>query len=659
MRFVNQGLSLWYATPDAPAPEGAVPAGVEELVTVGLSPPDGSNWVDVHFRVNGGAVDTVPARWFRNDHVRGAQYFTARLPPFEAGDKVEFWVTAACAGRYVPARDVAGTAVMRLRVGESVIDVVAPQPPASMHPSTPQREMAPSSADVGQRQGGAAHLAGSLQTLAERSRHAARGGENQSDALAGTGACRPVGEWPELLLGPMVRRVTRDMVSVFIATSIKCDAHLAVRPGRLKYNEIDDVDFGTISSSAVALDQLGTRLWVGLIQAWLPSDSSPGQLFSYDIKLITPSAEELRLNQLGELGRGADLIRVAVPLGYETDMLPSFVVPPTDVGFLRLAHASCRKPHGGTDAEPDALRILDEVIALSLGISAPMPADDEWPEAPEAPPASNRERPHQLILTGDQIYADDVAPGLLAALTEAAGELLGWSEELPGVVSGVNDFMVWPGWRTRFLDMAGIVDIPAIGDEDFSASHLLRFGEWCAMYLFAWSDALWARTSDQLGVQLPDAGSRLPLAEFTKWFGKIPEKNIPPQFAKWVDVAGLLVEFDEQIAEVWEDTLDQAMRYGATVRIIRRLLANVATYTMFDDHEITDDWFLNRDVTDRLLGVDDSVWIPDLGPRVLRNGLSAYAIFQHWGNVPTDFGSYPGTQRDWRAWGDQLPMPLS
>lgn len=122
MQFVNQGLSLWYATPDAPAPEGAMPAGVEQLVTIGLSPPDGSNRVQVHYRINAGPVNTIPTRWFRNDHARDAQYFTARLPAFEAGDNVEFWATAACAGRYVPAPDAAGTAVTRLRIGKSAID---------------------------------------------------------------------------------------------------------------------------------------------------------------------------------------------------------------------------------------------------------------------------------------------------------------------------------------------------------------------------------------------------------------------------------------------------------------------------------------------------------------------------------------------------------
>lgn len=37
-------------------------------------------------------------------------------------------------------------------------------------------------------------------------------------------------------------------------------------------------------------------------------------------------------------------------------------------------------------------------------------------------------RPHLLLLTGDQIYADDVSPLLLCALHDAANALLGWRE---------------------------------------------------------------------------------------------------------------------------------------------------------------------------------------------------------------------------------------
>jgi hypothetical protein len=49
------------------------------------------------------------------------------------------------------------------------------------------------------------------------------------------------------------------------------------------------------------------------------------------------------------------------------------------------------------------------------------------------------ERPHQLFLTGDQIYADEVADVLLVALTDAGDTLLGWKEELPGDVNPTNN----------------------------------------------------------------------------------------------------------------------------------------------------------------------------------------------------------------------------
>ena len=88
--------------------------------------------------------------------------------------------------------------------------------------------------------------------------------------------------------------------------------------------------------------------------------------------------------------------------------LPSFVLPPSDVIQLRIAHGSCRKPHGYGD---DAFDALDQIIG--------------------ADPANPLRRPHQLFLTGDQIYADDVADVLLYMLRDAATALLGWTEVLP------------------------------------------------------------------------------------------------------------------------------------------------------------------------------------------------------------------------------------
>jgi hypothetical protein len=49
-----------------------------------------------------------------------------------------------------------------------------------------------------------------------------------------------------------------------------------------------------------------------------------------------------------------------------------------------------------------------------------------------------------------------------------------------------------------------------------------------------------------------------------------------------------------------------------------------------DDHDISDDWYLNRDWCNRVLR-------KPLGRRVVQNGLLAYAMFQAWGNTPDQF----------------------
>src|SRR5206468_3967538 len=63
---------------------------------------------------------------------------------------------------------------------------------------------------------------------------------------------------------------------------------------------------------------------------------------------------------------------------------------------------------------------------------------------------------------------------------------------------------------------------------------------------------------------------------------------------------------------------------------VRRALANVPTYTIFDDHEITDDWNMTPTFCHDVYG-------NELGKRVVQNGLLAYALCQHWGNKPEDF----------------------
>ena len=116
----------------------------------------------------------------------------------------------------------------------------------------------------------------------------------------------------------------------------------------------------------------------------------------------------------GELLSSPGILTAAGSLSditYPQYTLPSFALPPQDLHELRILHGSCRKPHGESF---DALAGVDKIIK----------------EALEKEPLK---RPHQLFLTGDQIYADDVADVLLFMLIDAGDTLLGWSEKLPDV----------------------------------------------------------------------------------------------------------------------------------------------------------------------------------------------------------------------------------
>jgi hypothetical protein len=73
-------------------------------------------------------------------------------------------------------------------------------------------------------------------------------------------------------------------------------------------------------------------------------------------------------------------------------------------------------------------------------------------------------------------------------------------------------------------------------------------------------------------------------------------------------------------------------RYYDSLASVRRSLANTAFYTIFDDHEVTDDWYLTRAWAERVLDAP-------LGRRMIANGLAAFALVHAWGNTPANFAS--------------------
>jgi hypothetical protein len=107
MNFTEDGLSLWYGTPDAPAPPDEVARGSRPSLTVGVRPSSPSNTVSVLYRVDGGFLQRASATERRIDYDRDIQYFRAAFPPFVTGRLVEYCPVVGCAGRQAPREETA------------------------------------------------------------------------------------------------------------------------------------------------------------------------------------------------------------------------------------------------------------------------------------------------------------------------------------------------------------------------------------------------------------------------------------------------------------------------------------------------------------------------------------------------------------------------
>jgi hypothetical protein len=204
----------------------------------------------------------------------------------------------------------------------------------------------------------------------------------------------------------MLRHVTRDEVTVFVALKSECTVSLNV------YRDIGLARTMMFTGSRTTV-KLGAHLHVVAVTARTHVASQvllPETTYFYDLD-FGPG-----FRTLGAKGVLAPIV-VPLPFAYLLTDLPSFALPPAALDKVRFVHASCRKPHGES---LDALPGLDDMIKAAAEATTPSFALG---------------RPHQLYLTGDQIYADDVADALLFMLRDAATTLLGWPapEALPKI----------------------------------------------------------------------------------------------------------------------------------------------------------------------------------------------------------------------------------
>lgn len=144
MRFSHEGLTLWYGTDDAPAPQDVGVPRDAVTITIGVQPPSPSNTVEVLYRVDQGLVHTLRAVLIHTDHAYDKQYFRATFPHFWTGNQVTYLPILFCAGRQVPDAVAAHSlpSSFRLEIPSAPRDVLAvhqesPTPPAPRQGSFP------------------------------------------------------------------------------------------------------------------------------------------------------------------------------------------------------------------------------------------------------------------------------------------------------------------------------------------------------------------------------------------------------------------------------------------------------------------------------------------------------------------------------------------
>jgi N-acetylmuramoyl-L-alanine amidase/D-alanyl-D-alanine carboxypeptidase len=371
---------------------------------------------------------------------------------------------------------------------------------------------------------------------------------------------------PFVLAGPIVRRATRDGVWFWLASRERVRS---ITPRITYYRPgTAEVDPGLKASKGfVALEQLGSS---GMREARLGS-----KLWVYLVEARPRKGARFPADRVF----GYDLsIRPAsgqqaisthdLDLGYPPFKRPTFVL---DESHRRLVHGSCRRPgaHG-----KDAFLNLDQWLGRADVLT------------------HVHARPSALFLTGDQIYADDVEIPFFEAVAELAKDVCGYVERLPfpGGTQSVADYVA-KDWGTAKPDPksrkaltgrpAGKPDkLSSIGftTEDGEA-HLLSFPEFAAMYLLVWNGDL----------------------------------------CESYDIGGPVASEQPNLRG-----------FAGAARAARRVLANVATYMVFDDHEITDDWNLDEDFEAQTKNSPTA-------RRILANGLAAFWAFQGWGNAPQQF----------------------
>ncbi len=369
---------------------------------------------------------------------------------------------------------------------------------------------------------------------------------------------------PVVLAGPILRRIEEQRLVLWLAASRPLQLELVLKTPEVVLNiALDD--------SRCQRVQVGQLAWLHLIDVPLSQPLPAETLIQYDIHISSETGF------LGVADWGAHLLYPAH----------------TQLNFVRrarvdnLLHGSCRKPH---HPSADGLCQADAVLLASQ---------------------TPHERPALLMLSGDQIYADDVAGPMLTAIHALIGRLGLFHETLEGaeVADSLQLYQHADCYYQREALLPACKANDTLRDRFFGGTkkpiftssnahnHLMTVSEIIAMYLLVWSPVPWQLIQ-----------THCPL---------LPAKKVAQYHA--------------------EETVIRD--FVASLPLAARALAHLPTLMIFDDHDITDDWNLSAEWEQTAYGHPFS-------RRIVGNALLGYLLCQGWGNNPDAFRTLlPATQQ--------------
>ncbi|KAE9657964.1 alkaline phosphatase family protein [Pseudomonas sp. PB105] len=361
---------------------------------------------------------------------------------------------------------------------------------------------------------------------------------------------------PAVLAGPLLRRLEPQRLVLWLVGSRALPLMLRLQCAEQRL----DIPLGQDQCQVVPV---GREAFVHLIDVRLEEALPQDVVIDYDL-----------------LVDGIGIAQWAPHLLYANAQYPNFVLHSR---IHQLVHGSCRKPHHSAD---EGLLCVDRLLA-----DAQTPAD----------------RPALLMMSGDQVYADDVAGPMLRAIHGLIARLGLFDESLEGAV--VDNSASLYAHSASYYNRADL--LPALDSNEtlrerffggvkkpiFTSStadnHLVTFAEVMAMYLLVWSPTPWSLITPP-----------------------------PPQLSA-----------DESSRYTREQVTVDKFREGLPGAA--RVFAHLSTLMIFDDHDITDDWNLSAQWEETAYGHPFS-------KRIIGNALLAYLLCQGWGNNPDAFDELVG-----------------